>query len=108
AVSAPVTDRRYAEQRDADDPLAPFRDRYLPHGDDVVAYLDGNSLGRPLASIAAAWQDLAANAWGHRLIRSWNDGWMQLPETVGDDIAAAALGAAAGQTMIADSTTVNF
>ena len=33
---------------------------------------------------------------------------MELPEMVGDELAAAALGAAPGQTVIADSTTVNF
>jgi kynureninase len=38
-----------AEALDAADPLAPMRDRFLtPDGFDVVAYLDGNSLGRPL------------------------------------------------------------
>lgn len=108
----PVTDRTAAAQRDARDPLAAFRDRYLPQGDDVVAYLDGNSLGRPLASIADAWRDLVRDQWGRRLIRSWTEGptggWMGLPEQVGDELAAAALGAAAGQTMIADSTTINF
>ena len=107
-----VLDRDAAEALDAADPLAAFRDRYLPPGDDVVAYLDGNSLGRPLASIADAWGDLARNQWGRRLIRSWTEGdaggWMSLPEIVGDELAAAALGAEAGQTMIADSTTVNF
>ncbi len=108
----PAPDRAAAGALDAADPLAPFRARFLPHGDDVVAYLDGNSLGRPLASIADAWRDLAENQWGHRLIRSWTSGeagaWMDLPEQVGDELAAATLGAAAGQTMIADSTTINF
>ena len=46
------------------DPLAAFRDRYLPQTDDVVAYLDGNSLGRPLASIARSWHDFATRAVG--------------------------------------------
>ena len=41
--------RAHAEALDRTDPLAAFRDRYLPTTDEVVAYLDGNSLGRPLA-----------------------------------------------------------
>ena len=110
--TADILQRSTAEAWDAADPLAAFRGRYLPQGDDVVAYLDGNSLGRPLASIADAWRDLAQNQWGRRLIRSWTEGdaggWMALPEIVGDELAAAALGAAPGQTMIADSTTINF
>jgi len=103
-----VFDRNRALAADADDPLAPFRDRYLPQTDDVVAYLDGNSLGRPLASIPAVWAEFAQQQWAGRLIRGWSEGWMELPEIVGDELAAAALGAAPGQTVIADSTTVNF
>ena len=103
-----VFDRNRALVADADDPLAAFRDRYLPQTDDVVAYLDGNSLGRPLASIPAVWAEFAQQQWAGRLIRGWSEGWMELPETVGDELAAAALGAAPGQTVIADSTTVNF
>jgi kynureninase len=111
-VSTDVLDRSGAQALDAADPLAHYRNRFLPHGDDVTAYLDGNSLGRPLASVAEIWRDLVENQWGRRLIRGWTQGdsggWMQLPERVGDELAAAALGAAPGQTMIADSTTINF
>ena len=107
-TTAAPTDRSAAAALDAADPLASFRGHYLPQTDDVVAYLDGNSLGRPLAAIADAWSDLANRQWAGRLIRGWTEGWMELPEVVGDELAAAALGAAAGQTVIADSTTVNF
>src|SRR6478735_7991813 len=105
---APAYSRARALELDATDPLAPFRGRYLPQTDDVVAYLDGNSLGRPLASIATAWNDFTAGQWAGRLIRGWSEGWMELPEIVGDELAAATLGARPGQTVIADSTTVNF
>ena len=100
--------REQAVAADAADPLAAFRDRYLPMAPDVVAYLDGNSLGRPLASIARVWSDFTAEQWAGRLIRGWSEGWMELPEIVGDELGAATLGAAPGQTVIADSTTVNF
>jgi len=106
-VSAAPT-RADAQALDAADPLARFRDRYLPTTDDVVAYLDGNSLGRPLTSIAESWQSFTEQQWAGRLIRGWSEGWMDLPEQVGDELAAAALGAAPGTTIIADSTTVNF
>jgi kynureninase len=110
-TSAPTTamfSREKAVLADSDDPLAAFRDRYLPQTDDVVAYLDGNSLGRPLASIGDAWATFTQEQWAGRLIRGWSEGWLELPEIVGDELASAALGAAAGQTVIADSTTVNF
>jgi len=100
--------RTDAEALDAEDPLTGFRSRFLPQTDDIVAYLDGNSLGRPLASIADVWADFAREQWAGQLIRGWSQGWMELPEIVGDELAAAALGAAPGQTVIADSTTVNF
>lgn len=93
---------------DAGDPLAPLRRRFVRTDDEVVAYLDGNSLGRPLASIGQVWQQFFTEQWAGRLIRGWSEGWMELPHTVGDELAAAALGAATGQTVIADSTTVNF
>ena len=102
------TSREQAMALDVSDPLAGFQQRYLPQTPDVLAYLDGNSLGRPLISIAEVWSEFARERWAGRLIRGWTEGWMELPETVGDELAAAALGAAAGQTVIADSTTVNF
>ena len=107
AITGSIT-RAQAQDLDRTDPLAGFRDRYLPATDDVVAYLDGNSLGRPLAAIADSWQRFTHEQWAGRLIRGWSEGWMDLPELVGDELAAAALGAAPGQTIIADSTTVNF
>ena len=44
--------------------------------------------------------------WGGRLIRGWDERWMDLPTTLGDDLARITLGAAPGQTTIGDSTTV--
>jgi kynureninase len=92
---------------DAADELAGFRDRFLPIGDPgVVAYLDGNSLGRPPHATLERLNRLVTHDWGTRLIRSWEEGWIDLPEQVGDLLGSAALGAAPGQTIVADSTTV--
>ncbi|HEY2202873.1 MAG TPA: aminotransferase class V-fold PLP-dependent enzyme [Pseudonocardia sp.] len=92
---------------DGADPLAAFRDRFLPLDDPgVVAYLDGNSLGRPSSATLHAVTDLVTRGWGSRLIRSWSEGWLELPERIGDALGSAALGAEAGQTVLADSTTV--
>jgi len=96
-----------SDQLDAEDPLAAFRDRFItPPGTDIVSYLDGNSLGRPLAVTAARMQDFITEQWAGRLIRGWTDEWMQWPHRVGDQLGRVALGAAAGQTVVADSTTV--
>jgi kynureninase len=96
-----------AAQRDAADPLAAFRSRFVAVDDpSVAAYLDGNSLGRPLAVTAERLGAFVTQAWGRRLIRGWDEAWMAEPTRVGDRLAEVALGAAAGQTVVADSTSV--
>ncbi|MBN9182384.1 MAG: aminotransferase class V-fold PLP-dependent enzyme, partial [Microbacterium sp.] len=69
-------------------------------------YFDGNSLGRPLRSTAARLERFVREEWGGRLIRGWDESWMELPFAIGDRIGRAVIGAAPGQTVIGDSTTV--
>jgi kynureninase len=97
--------RRRAAELDARDELAPFRSRFAP-APGVVAYLDGNSLGRPLRDTAERLAAFARDEWGTRLIRSWGESWMNRPYELGDRIGEVALGAAPGQTVVGDSTTV--
>ncbi|MEV0677287.1 kynureninase [Actinosynnema sp. NPDC050436] len=87
------------------DPLAHVR--ALFDLDDAVVYLDGNSLGAPPRNVAARVQDVIAHQWGRRLIRSWSEGWWRAPERVGDRIGRL-VGAAPGQVVVADSTSVNL
>jgi len=94
-----------AAQLDAADALAGYRDLFV-QSDDVVAYLDGNSLGRPTKASADRLGRFVAEEWGSRLIRGWDERWYELPLAIGDKLAATVLGAAAGQTFIGDSTTV--
>lgn len=96
-----------AQQLDAADPLGGFRDRFVIE-DDLVAYLDGNSLGRLPRTTVQRLAAFVEQEWGRRLIRGWSGTWVDLPVTVGDELGAALLGAAAGQTVIADSTSVNL
>ena len=90
---------------DAADALADYRDRFVESAG-LVAYLDGNSLGRPLTASVERLASFARDEWGGRLIRGWDEGWLGLPLEVGDELGRAALGAAPGQVAIADSTTV--
>lgn len=90
---------------DAADPLAAYTDRF-ERAEGVVAYFDGNSLGRPVVGVAERMAEFVRQDWGTRLIRSWDEAWMSWPEEVGDLVGRAALGAAPGQTVVADSTTV--
>ncbi|MCQ2000793.1 kynureninase [Arthrobacter zhaoxinii] len=94
-----------AKELDAADPLAGYRDRFLP-AEGVRAYLDGNSLGRPLRATAENLQDFISRQWGGRLIRGWDEQWLELPGRIGDELGEVALGAAPGQCIVADSTTV--
>ena len=91
---------------DASDPLAAFRDRFLiPDG---IIYMNGNSLG-PLTRDAQQRMDRVVNdEWGTELIRGWNSaGWYELPWRLGDKIGRL-IGAAPGETVICDSTSVNL
>jgi kynureninase len=93
------------DELDAADPLGHFRDRFVID-DDLVAYLDGNSLGRLPHSTVDRLAAFVREEWGGRLIRGWAESWVDLPVEVGDELGAALLGAAAGQTVVADSTSV--
>ncbi len=96
-----------AHDLDAADPLKDYLDRFVDPGDgNVLAYLDGNSLGRPLKITAERLEAFVNGQWAQRLIRGWTDEWMEWPHSIGDAIGAAALGAAPGQVVVADSTTV--
>ncbi len=90
---------------DAADPLAARRNLFV-EAPGLVAYLDGNSLGRPLAASLDRTAAFLREQWAGRLIRGWDEGWMDLPLTIGDELGRVALGAAAGQVAIGDSTTV--
>ena len=94
-----------AQTLDATDPLAGHRNSFV-RADGVIAYLDGNSLGRPLSASADRIAAFISEQWGTRLIRGWDESWLDLPLRIGDDLGRIALGAAAGQTTIGDSTTV--
>ncbi|WP_260639506.1 kynureninase [Streptomyces angustmyceticus] len=99
---------------DAADPLAAVRDRFVldaapDHASgDAAVYLDGNSLGALPRTVAGRVADVIAREWGELRIRSWTEsGWWTAPERVGDKIAPL-IGAAPGQVVVGDSTSVNL
>lgn len=97
--------RPIADDLDAADVLAEFRAQFVDGGG-VEAYLDGNSLGRPLKVTADHMREFIEHEWGGRLIRGWDERWLDLPTSLGDRLGSAVLGAAPGQTVVADSTSV--
>ncbi|MFJ9981253.1 kynureninase [Streptomyces cyaneofuscatus] len=96
--------RERAAALDAVDPLAPQRKLFAL---DEGVYLDGNSLGALPVHVPARVQDVLTRQWGELRIRSWGEsGWWTAPERIGDRIAPL-VGAAAGQIVVGDSTSVN-
>ncbi|MHB9752948.1 kynureninase [Streptomyces sp. BYX5S] len=94
-----------AKELDAADQLASVRGDFVL-GDDVV-YLDGNSLGALPANVPGRVEDVVRRQWGELRIRSWTEsGWWTAPERIGDLIAPL-VGAADGQVVVGDSTSVN-
>ncbi|WP_127818519.1 kynureninase, partial [Microbacterium sp. CPCC 204701] len=90
---------------DGADPLCSYRDAFVGSETSLV-YFDGNSLGRPPRASVERLAAFARDEWGGRLIRGWDESWMQLPFDIGDTIGRVAIGAAPGQTVVGDSTTV--
>ncbi|GAA3016198.1 kynureninase [Streptomyces drozdowiczii] len=96
--------RERAQALDTDDTLAPLRELFTL--DDTV-YLDGNSLGALPRHVPARMQEVLTREWGELRIRSWGEsGWWTAPERIGDRIAPI-VGAAPGQIVVGDSTSVN-
>ena len=62
-------------------------------------------MGRLPKRSALAAADLINDQWGKRLIRSWNEGWFETPNRVGDLIGKL-IGANAGEVVLADNTSV--
>jgi kynureninase len=99
--------RARAAALDEADELAPLRDRFVDTDPNIV-YLDGNSLGRLPKDTLETLRRVTEEEWGDRLIRSWDEAWMTLAQSVGDLIGTGLVGAREGEVVVADSTTVNF
>jgi len=91
---------------DAGDPLARFKNEFVVTDPDLC-YLDGNSLGRlPKRTVDIVHRYLIEE-WGSELVAGWSH-WIDEAQRVGDLIGESALGAAAGQVLAVDTTSVNF
>jgi kynureninase len=97
--------RAEAAALDAADPLAAFRERFVLTGPERI-YLDGNSLGRLPLATRDRLRELA-DQWGDVLVSGWPE-WIDAPARVGDRLAEGVLGAAPGEVIVGDSTTVNL
>lgn len=103
-MSDVVEFEKRAAELDAADRLRGKRAEFVL--DDTV-YLDGNSLGALPAHVPDRLAEVVTHQWGRLRIRSWDEsGWWTAPERIGDRIAPL-VGAAPGQIVVSDSTSVN-
>ena len=98
--------REFAAQLDRQDSLASYREQFVANDPDLI-YLDGNSLGRLPKTVVERMQKAVEEEWGMDLIRGWNKGWWESPARIGNKIASL-LGAAEGQVVVGDQTSVNL
>jgi kynureninase len=104
-MAHPMLERAHAGELDAADPLAGYRDRFALE-DPSLIYLNGNSLGAPPRATMRRLESMIRSEWGGALARSW-DHWVDLPGRAGD-LVGALIGAAPGQVVVTDNTTVNL
>ena len=98
--------REFARQLHQQDKLAPYREQFVVNDPDLI-YLDGNSLGRLPKSVIERMKKAVEEEWGTDLIRGWNKGWWESPSRIGEKIASL-LGAAEGQVVMGDQTSINL
>lgn len=101
-----TTDIRLAHDLDAQDELAHFRDEFVI-ADPNLIYLDGNSLGRLPKRTVSFMRNAIEDEWGKRLIRVWNDGWINTPTELGAKIAGL-VGAQADEILVTEATSINL
>jgi kynureninase len=94
-----------AKVLDDADHLAYLSERFVSNND--LIYLDGNSLGALPKSTVELMSSLVNHQWGNRLIRSWNESWIDLPKRIAAKIARLT-GAAEDEIFVGDSTSVNL
>lgn len=100
------TDIEFAKEMDARDDLASFRDEFVIDDPNLI-YLDGNSLGRLPRRTTLYTNRAVEQEWGERLIRGWNEGWIDLPTNLGSKIAGL-IGAQPDEVLVTDATSINL
>lgn len=94
------------EKLDRHDPLKDYPDKFY-RPDNQLCYLDGNSLGRPPKETITKMNHFLTEEWGTKLVDGWSD-WIDNAQTSGDLLGRAILGVKPGQTLVSDTTSVNF
>ena len=105
-MSLSETQLGFAQEMDAKDDLSAFRDEFVVEDPNLI-YLDGNSLGRLPKRTVEFMRQAIEQEWGERLIRGWNEGWIEAPRSLGAKIAKL-VGAQADEILVTDATSTNL
>ena len=99
------TDITYAQELDAKDALASFRDRFVITDPDLI-YMDGNSMGRMPKATIDLLEELKHD-WSDRLIRTWGEKHFYAFQNLGKKMSKL-LGAGEDEVLVTESTSINL
>ena len=94
-----------AQKLDQEDILSNFKNYFENNSNEI--YLDGNSLGKLPKKTLKILQETIQNQWGKRLIRSWNEIWLDLPLRLAKKYGAL-LNIKKEEVIIGESTSVRL
>ena len=94
-----------ARELDKSDKLAQYKEEFV--NDTSMIYLDGNSLGKLPKKTFETTSSIVKEQWGNKLIKSWNEHWMELPNTIAEKIAKI-VGAQPDEIFVGDTTSINL
>ena len=96
---------KQAIELDRKDSLKKYKSHFLNSKKEI--YLNGNSLGKlPIKSIKNIRKTIDYE-WGNRLVRSWNEKWLDLSDSLEKKLATI-LGVTKREVKIGDSTSLNL
>ena len=100
-----MIDLKKAKALDQNDPLWYMRERFVHQKNEI--YMDGNSLGKlPKVAVQNLDQSIRKQ-WGERLIRSWNETWLELPLRIAKKYSQL-LNTKKEEILIGESTSVRL
>ena len=94
-----------AQKLDKEDVLAGFKNYFENNSNEI--YLDGNSLGKLPKKTLKILQETIQDQWGKKLIRSWNETWLDLPLRLAKKYGAL-LNIKKEEVIIGESTSVRL
>ena len=100
-----MTNLKTYHNLDSNDSLAHFRKEFIHQENEI--YLDGNSLGKLPKETEKKLNEVLIYQWGNRLIRSWNENWLDLPKKIAGKYSKL-LNVKKNEVIIGESTSVRL